>query len=706
VPVRHTDDFLHYGRLVQTVVDEERKPVFLMVDEAQMVSASRKRKESIGDASDLMNDFMERGRKRSLDVFVTAHRFSGTLHRSVFANKNLTLIGRQEDPTAWSALAPQFKGSAIGYPELAALAPGEFFCFSRRGVEKVQMPMAEALAAVAPKAKTVRQALPATFSQWDRAMREISTERLKALDGPVCGVLGAIVGLTPAQLLAGHRARRDELEARMTSRTWQQFVACQGIGARAYHLSAIVGQPLDDIIRARHAAPVPRTPAPSFAEMFADWHGRGPRDDEWPAPRIVGGGYEWLAPELALLARLVGRVDIHEIVRILTARLRAVTCDPRARRGHQHVQGRINRIGLQTGGDLVGGLTTKQAANRVGRLAVVHAAIKAGHLPTFRVGKRHVIPREAFERWLATREEPPVGYVRLASLCGPLGISSDSKLPKYAALGHIPGAVKVAGIATKRGLWFVPADLARQILEDAKAGRKLPWHGKPLPSNQQAMWRKYQRRKHHRCRRCAEIWRGRAPQTFEAFAAKYGDLSLGEKRHVTIDRSKDRRGSAGWRGRGTVVNRMRAAGVTVYEAARALRQPTKWLRRLIRSGFLEDVIVRDALGGEAVRITDAGMAMLRGIADGEAAKRASGEWIGLHAAAQLAGVSITTLQNWRARYRAHDVMRLRTRPGGRGAEYEVESLKACARTYWAWAVRRFHRAAPPAWLQSRRSEAA
>lgn len=214
VPVRHTDDFLHYGRIVQRVVDEERKPVFLMVDEGQMVSASRKRKESIGDASDLMNNFTERGRKRSLDVFVTAHRFSGTLHRSVFANKNLTLIGRQEDPTAWSALAPQFKGSAIGYPQLAALAPGEFFCFTRTGIEKIQMPMADALAAVAPKASVVRSTLPSTFSAWDRAMREMPTERLKALSHPVCGVLAAIAGLTHQQHMAGIRARREELEAR------------------------------------------------------------------------------------------------------------------------------------------------------------------------------------------------------------------------------------------------------------------------------------------------------------------------------------------------------------------------------------------------------------------------------------------------------------------------------------------------------------
>jgi hypothetical protein len=214
VPVRHTDDFLHYGRIVQQVVDEERKPVFLMVDEAQMVSASRTRKDSIGEASDLMNDFTERGRKRALDLFVTAHRFSGTLHRSIFANKNLTLIGRQEDPTGWSALAPQFKGSKIDFPDLAALAPGEFFCFSRRGTEKVQMPMATALAKVAPKASRVRNVVPATFAEWDRAMRELPIERLQALTEPLTGALGAIVGLSFKQLAGGRRALHEELEAR------------------------------------------------------------------------------------------------------------------------------------------------------------------------------------------------------------------------------------------------------------------------------------------------------------------------------------------------------------------------------------------------------------------------------------------------------------------------------------------------------------
>lgn len=212
--VRTADEFVLYGRAVMEVVDVERKPVFLLVDEGQIFSASRKRKEAIGEASDLMNDVVERGRKRALDLGVTTHRFAGTLHRSVFANKNLTLIGRQEDPTAWSALAPQFKGSNIGFSDLAALSPGEFICFSRRGVEKVAMPMAAALEGKALKATKVRSTIPSTFSEWDRAMREIPDDRLVALSPESVGLLGAIAGLSVPQLAAGHRALNDELESR------------------------------------------------------------------------------------------------------------------------------------------------------------------------------------------------------------------------------------------------------------------------------------------------------------------------------------------------------------------------------------------------------------------------------------------------------------------------------------------------------------
>lgn len=214
VSARDATAFIPYAEAILAAADEHRKPIFLVLDEGQIFSAARKRMNEIGAASDLVNDFAERGRKRSLDLFLTAHRFSGSLHRSIFAGKNLTLIGRQEDPTAWSALAPQFRGSKIGYADLMALSPGEFFCFSRRGVDKVTMQMADALQRVAPKAAAVRPALPATFTQWDRAMSAIPTPRLQALTSPVIQLLGAVAGLAPQQMLSGGCALQDELEAR------------------------------------------------------------------------------------------------------------------------------------------------------------------------------------------------------------------------------------------------------------------------------------------------------------------------------------------------------------------------------------------------------------------------------------------------------------------------------------------------------------
>lgn len=215
VRVRYAPEFVLYGKAIMEVADDERKPIFLMIDEGQIFSAPLRRKSGeIGEASDLVNDFVQRGRKRALDLGVTAHRFAGTLHRSVFANKNLTLVGHQEDPTAWSALAPQFKGSNIGFAELSALSPGEFICFSRRGVEKIAMPMAQALDGVATKATKVRSQLPTTFSDWDRAVRELPTDRLLALTRDRTGLLGAIAGLSPQQVAAGHRALGAELETR------------------------------------------------------------------------------------------------------------------------------------------------------------------------------------------------------------------------------------------------------------------------------------------------------------------------------------------------------------------------------------------------------------------------------------------------------------------------------------------------------------
>jgi hypothetical protein len=213
--VRDPSQDTPYGEFLLDSIDRVRKPLFVVLDEGQLFSTSRRvRKEKIADASAIVNELLERGRKRALDLFLSAHRFSGTLHRSVFTNKNLTFVGRQEDSAAWAAIAPMFRGTGIGYAELSALQNGEFFCFSRRGIEKVTLPMAAALKAVAPKATAVRPARPQTFPQWDAAMRAIPQPTLEKLSGPVVGVLSSIAGLTPSQVAAGTRALRDELEAR------------------------------------------------------------------------------------------------------------------------------------------------------------------------------------------------------------------------------------------------------------------------------------------------------------------------------------------------------------------------------------------------------------------------------------------------------------------------------------------------------------
>lgn len=214
VNARDAGEFVPYGRAVLDAADQHRKPVFVVVDEGQLFSASRRRSNGLGEAADIINEFAERGRKRALDLFITALRYTGTLQRTLFANKNLTLVGWQEDPTAWSALAPQFRTSKIEFADLNALTPGEFFCFTRNGVEKIRMPMATALKAVAPKAKPVAKTLPATFNQWTRAMSAIPTERLTALNDEVIALLSAVAELPPQQVLAGRTALQDELEAR------------------------------------------------------------------------------------------------------------------------------------------------------------------------------------------------------------------------------------------------------------------------------------------------------------------------------------------------------------------------------------------------------------------------------------------------------------------------------------------------------------
>lgn len=214
VSAKDASEFIPYGRAILEAADTSRKPIYVMLDEGQVFSAGRRRRDDIGEATDIINQFAERGRKRALDLFMTAFRFTGTIHRTLFANTNLLFVGSQQDPAAWAALAPRFRTSRIDFADLAALGPAEFFCFTRADVEKVRVPMAKALEQIAPKAVAVRPSVPATFAQWDRAMSELPLEQLQALTTPIVNLLGAIAGLSPQQMLTGQRALHDELELR------------------------------------------------------------------------------------------------------------------------------------------------------------------------------------------------------------------------------------------------------------------------------------------------------------------------------------------------------------------------------------------------------------------------------------------------------------------------------------------------------------
>lgn len=207
-------EFVPFGQALLDVVDRTRKPVFVVLDEGQLFSSARRRKNQIGEASDIVDKMVEQGRKRALDVFVTALRMSSSLNRSIFQQKNLSLFGAVEDPLAWSSLGPQFRGTDISFEDLRGLHSGQFYCFSRSGVDKVSLPLADALKPVALQAKPIRQRLPTSFHQWDSAMRDIDGARLRRLTPEVVSLLGRVAGLTRLQLQNGARALRDELEMR------------------------------------------------------------------------------------------------------------------------------------------------------------------------------------------------------------------------------------------------------------------------------------------------------------------------------------------------------------------------------------------------------------------------------------------------------------------------------------------------------------
>ena len=429
--------------------------------------------------------------------------------------------------------------------------------------------------------------------------------------------------------------------------TWQQFVQRYGSFVRCHILAAVLGQTELEIQACRHAVACARSAgkAKGFAELFSLWHGRAPQDDEWPVPQRIrnSGSYEWLAPELALLASLVGTLGVKEIAGVLTARLRALTRDPRAERTATSVQVRTNVIGMQAS-DVLGGVTTRQAAKEIGSLALVQHAIAQKHVIANRVGRLWVIPYASWNAWKARRIPAPEGFVTLRSLREPLACMSD-KLSEYATAGYIPTAVRCCpletrGKSTQFGTWFVDAGVARQLVEDRRAGRPMPWHGKPMKDNLKVTYRLWQERKHPAgCDTCVGIWGEQGvPASFEDYQRRYPPIAHGAKRHLTMR----------W-----------SPGLSIKDAATHCGRSVAHVRVAIANGVLR--ARREADGAMFVTRTDATRWKARKCPNG------TGEhvWIAAHVAMHAYGFTADAL--------AHMIKQktLQAKVGTEGAQRDI-----------------------------------
>lgn len=356
-------------------------------------------------------------------------------------------------------------------------------------------------------------------------------------------------------------------------RDWKAWVLEHGRGALSHHLAAIVGQPAGVIAAFRRStrAGGHRTRKPAaFVELFASWRGRPPLDVEWPAPRKVGGGYEWLPPELALLASLTGRIGTEEICRVLTARLRRLTGDPSACRTTNMLNCGRQKIGMWTS-DVVGGITAIQAGREIQCTSVVYNEIRHGRLKASLVGRHLVIAHDEWARWKASRVFPPKGFVQLSRLKRPLGIKSD-KLSEWARLGYVPTAIRcnpfgTRAASTQFGTWWIDPKIIAKLTADRRAGRPMPWWKKPEPFNLKVTFRLWKKRQHpERCDTCREIWgKDGAPATFDDYMRRYPPLPHGAKRHLTLP----------WND-----------GVTVRQLAREVNLPPMVIAYAIRVGVL------------------------------------------------------------------------------------------------------------------------
>lgn len=221
-------------------------------------------------------------------------------------------------------------------------------------------------------------------------------------------------------------------------------------------------------------------------------------------------------------------------------------------------------------------------------------------------------------------------------------------------MGYVPGAQRcnpfgAPGSSTQFGTWYIDPRTAEQLLADRRAGRPMPWHGKPLLDNLRVTFKLWQARRHPAaCAVCAGIWGPAGPPgAFEDYVALYPALAHGAKRHLTLP----------W-----------TPGLTVAGVAARATRSEHHVRRVIAGGVLAATKVDGRLH---VTRTDATRWVARGCPNGDGER----SWIALATASKQYLFSVRELRRHIAAGRL--VSKLGTDGAAKGIEYVLR--QQCAR---------------------------
>ena len=215
--------------------------------------------------------------------------------------------------------------------------------------------------------------------------------------------------------------------------------------------------------------------------------------------------------------------------------------------------------------------------------------------------------------WEREREKARRAATRgLVALCTLHELGAPATLSTLALDGLIPQAIQVEqpGRAGQRSQWFVPAKAARAWLDDARAGRPLPWHqGALTPEEIQERFNVYRANLHpDDCVRCRAIWGSESrPASLADFARRYEHLRHAQRRHLSTPFDPKRHAiTDGARDAFAAAFREAASNggfVRVWDLGRALGVARE-LSRCAAEGLLKTTVRRQRAGAIGVEARD------------------------------------------------------------------------------------------------------